>query len=447
MLDMVKIHMAPAKIIALGYFILILMGGILLSLPAASRAYEATPFMDALFTSTSATCVTGLVLYDTYTHWSLFGQIVILILIQTGGLGFLTIITLFSMFLKRKIGLRERRLLMESASTMRIGGVVLLIKKVLIATIVFEGLGTIILSTRFIPEMGFLTGLYYALFHAISAFCNAGFDIMGRFGPFSSLTTYTGDLTVNLTIMSLIIIGGLGFIVWDDISKNGLSFRKYQLHTKIVLVTTGILLAGGSLLFYLFERQASLAGLGLKETLLASMFQAVTPRTAGFNTVDMASLSESGSLLTMALMFIGGSPGSTAGGIKTTTLAVLLLGIYSSSRMTQEVSLFRKSLEINALKRASAVASIYLLAALASSMLICAFQPFDLKDVLFEVLSAEGTVGLTRGITTQLNLFSKCLVAFLMYGGRVGGLSLALVLVEKQQPVLIKRPVEKIIIG
>ena len=442
-----KLHLTYTQIIALGYLGIILLGGLLLSLPISSKDGEATPFINSFFTATSATCVTGLVLYDTFIHWTIFGQVVILILIQTGGLGFMTIMTLFSMFLRRKIGLRERRLLMESANTMRIGGIVLLVKKILIGTLIFEGFGTILLTMRFSPEMGFGPGLYYALFHSVSSFCNAGFDIMGKYGAFTSLTRYSGDIIVNLTIMSLIIVGGIGFLVWDDVSKHRLRFHKYQLHSKIVLTTTFALIIGGAVLFYLFEKSGSFADMGITETILASLFQSVTPRTAGFNTIDIAGLSESGSLLTMILMIIGGSPGSTAGGIKTTTLVVLILGAVSSSKHTSDLSIFKRRLEDNALKRASSIAVIYLFATLLSTMTICATQPFSVKETLFEVFSAAGTVGLSTGITPYLNSLSKFIIMFLMYGGRVGGLSMALVLAERRDSVPIQRPTEKIIIG
>lgn len=442
-----KLKLSYTQIIAFGTFSIIFIGGILLSLPIASKSGEATPFINALFTATSATCVTGLVVYDTYAHWSMFGQIVIISLIQIGGIGFMTIIALFSMFLKRKIGLRERRLLMESANTMRIGGIVLLVKKILIGTFIFESLGAILLTMRFYPEMGIIDGIYNGIFHSISAFCNAGFDIMGKYGEFTSLTKYSNDTIVNITIMSLIIIGGIGFIVWDDIGKNHLVFKKYQLHTKIALTTTAILILGGAAIFFITEKNGNMTNMGIKERILASLFQSVTPRTAGFNTIDMSKLSESGSLLTILLMIIGGSPGSTAGGIKTTTLVVLILGAISSSKGTSELSVFKRRLEDNALKKASSIAIIYICTTLISTLIICATQTFSLKETLFEVYSAAGTVGLTMGITPSLNNLSKIIIIFLMYAGKVGSLSMALVLAERKDVAPISRPIEKIIIG
>ncbi len=442
-----KLKLSYTQIIALGTFIIILFGSILLSLPIASRSGEATPFLNSFFTAASATCVTGLVIYDTYTHWSIFGQFVILVLIQIGGLGFMTIVTMFSIFLKRKIGLRERRLLMESASTMRIGGIVLLIKKISIGTLIFEFIGAIFLATRFCPDMGFKIGLYNALFHSVSAFCNAGFDIMGKYGQFTSLTMYSDDVIVNLTIMVLIIIGGIGFLVWDDIGNNFLNFKKYQLHTKIVLSTTAILIIGGAFLFYVLEANGLFYNKSLTEIILGSLFQSVTPRTAGFNTISISNLSESSSFLTILLMIIGGSPGSTAGGIKTTTLVVLIIASISSAKHTSDLSIFKRRLEDNALKRASSITVIYMFTAFVSTIVICATQTFSLKEVMFEVFSAAGTVGLSLGITPHLNGLSKIIIIFLMYGGKVGSLSMALVLAEKRELVPLSRPIEKIIIG
>ncbi len=435
------------QVIAMGFLAIILFGAFLLSMPFSSRSGAATPFINSLFAATTSTCVTGLVVYDTYTHWSIAGQIIILSLIQIGGIGFMSVATFLAIVLKRRIGLRERRLIMESANTMNIGGVVALMRKILIGTLIIESLGAIALSIKFVPEMGLGVGIYNGIFHSVSAFCNAGIDIMGKYGQFTSLTRYSDDVLVNITIMLLIIIGGIGFIVWSDISKNGIHFGKYQLHTKIVITTTCTLVFGGAILFYLLERNNQLAGMGIKETILASLFQSVTPRTAGFNTVDIGGLTEGGSLLTIILMFIGGSPGSTAGGIKTTTLVVLFLGVIASSRNTSDLNIFKRRLEDHTQRKASSIFVIYITVVLISTMIICAMQPFTLRQVLMEVVSAIGTVGLTAGITPTLNTLSKLIIILLMYGGRVGGLSLALVLAEKKENVPIQRPVGKIIIG
>jgi len=434
-------------IIVFGTFGIILIGGILLCMPISSKSGISTPFLDSLFTAASAFCVTGLVIYDTYSHWSMFGQTVILLLIQVGGLGFMTVITLFSIFLRRKIGLRERRLLMESANTLKIGGIVLLVKKILIKTFIFESIGTAVLTLRFYPKMGLKEGLYNGIFHSVSAFCNAGFDLMGKYGQFSSLTTFSNDIAVNLTIMSLIVIGGIGFVVWDDIAVNHLCFKRYHLHTKIVLVSTSVLIFGSALIFYIIEGNNSMLNMGVTEKILASLFQSVTTRTAGFNTINLSELSEGGSLLTMLLMIIGGSPGSTAGGIKTTTFVILLIGAWSTAKQSSDISLFKRRLESDSLKKASSIVVIYLSVAIIAIMLISSTQNFSLKEIMFEVFSALGTVGLTMGITPSLNFLSKIIITLLMYGGKVGVLSIAIVIAEKKEPAPLSRPQEKIIIG
>lgn len=436
------------QIIALGYFIIILIGTLLLALPISSRSNVSPGITDSLFTATSATCVTGLVVFDTYTQWTTFGQMVILLLIQVGGLGFMTIITLFSFLLRRKIGLKERGLLRESVNTMYIGGIVRLTRKILAGTLFFEGLGAILLSIRFIPRMGLLSGIYNGIFHSVSAFCNAGFDLMGRYGRYTSLTTFYDDPVVCLTIIVLIIVGGIGFFVWDDILRSRLHFRKYQLHTKLVITMTITLIVFGAVCFYAFERQSLMVDMKLRERILVSLFASVTPRTAGFNTVDIAALSPASKLLTMVLMFIGGSPGSTAGGIKTTTLAVILVSLWSSLVNSKSERIYDRRLEDNALKRASAVTTVNFLLTLCASALICTTNAsFQLGDVLFEVLSALGTVGLSTGITGSLDSFAQIILILLMYSGRVGSLTFALIFTENKVSSTIQCPVEKINIG
>lgn len=442
-----SIKLNYTEIIVFGTLLIIIFGGLILSLPVSSKNGTSTPFVDSLFTAASAFCVTGLVIYDTYSHWSLFGQIIILILIQVGGLGFMTVITLFSMFLKRKIGLKERRLLMESANTLKIGGIVLLIKKILIRTFIFESIGALFLTIRFYPKMGLKEGIYNGVFHSVSAFCNAGFDLMGKFGQFSSLTTYVDDVVVNTTIMLLIVIGGIGFVVWDDIAQNHFHFKKYHLHTKIVLVTTVSLIFIGAIVFFVTEATHSMINMKLEERIFASMFQAITPRTAGFNTINISKLSGGGSLLTMILMIIGGSPGSTAGGIKTTTFVTLIITALSSAKQSSDITIFKRRLETDTLKKASSITVIYVFVAFTAIMFISVFQNFTLLEIMFEVFSAIGTVGLTLGITPSLNTFSKVIIILLMYGGKVGVLSIAAVLAEKKEPSPLSRPFEKIVIG
>ena len=440
-------HVSQTQFIAYGFFCIIITGTLLLMLPFASRDGQSEPFLNCLFTATSASCVTGLVVADTWSQWSLFGQLVILTMIQIGGLGFITVGVFISIVLRRKIGLKERGLMMESVNTLQIGGVVRLAKKIIIGTCIFEGTGAVLLAIRFIPQFGFFRGLFYGIFHSISAFCNAGFDLMGGQTPYSSFVADYDDWLVNFVIMSLIIIGGIGFIVWDDLSRNKLHFRKYMLQTKIVLVTTAILVFGGGLLFYLLERNHLLVGMNTSGKILTSLFSSVTARTAGFNTTDTAALTDGSKLLTIILMFIGGSPGSTAGGIKTTTLVVLLLCVHSNIKQTYGINIFGRRLENDAVKRAGTILTINLLLAVTASLAIMAIQPLGFSDILFETFSAIGTVGMTTGITRALHPISRCIIILLMYCGRIGSLSFALAFVQSKRKPHVQQPAEAINIG
>lgn len=447
MKNLIKKKLSYTQIIASVYAIIILIGTLLLCLPLASREGSATSFIDSLFTATSATCVTGLSVFDTYTHWSLFGQIVILGLIQIGGLGFMTCFTLLMMALKRSIRLHERVLTVQSAGVFDMENISKMIQKIALGTIIFEGTGTLLLAIRFCPILGFGKGIYYALFHSVSAFCNAGFDILGGLKAGGSLTYFATDYLVNITIILLIVIGGLGFVVWNDLLLHGWHVRKYHLHTKIVLMMTALLFVVGTGLFFVFEIEHTHAGLSVGDSVLMSAFQSITPRTAGFFTADYANMSESGILLTTILMLIGGSPGSTAGGIKTTTVLVLFLGTFASVRNTQNVTVFKRRLDDASLRQAMAVFAIYISFVMVITMLICAIQDFSLKDVLFEVVSAVATVGLSTGITPELNTMSQFLLVIGMFGGRIGMITLAAVLTRKHENVPVERPVEKILIG
>lgn len=439
--------LSTTQTIAAGFLVIILIGTLLLMLPVSSKSGEWTNILTALFTATSATCVTGLVVVDTYVYWSFFGKCVILALIQIGGLGFMTIGVFLAIFMKKNIGLRERGLLQESMNTLQIGGVVKLVKKITIATFAIEGIGAVLLAIRFIPQMGWLEGIGNGIFHSISAFCNAGFDLMGRNEEYSSLVAYSGDVLVNLTIMLLIVIGGLGFVVWDDLQKKKFRVREYMLHTKIVLVFTLVLLFGGALLIFLFERENLMADMGCKETILTSLFASVTARTAGFNTIDVAGMSVSSKLVTIALMFIGGSPGSTAGGVKTTTFAVMLIFVWANLRNSHGSNIFKRRLEEEEIRKASIVVTINLLLAVSAAIAICALQPFSLEDVMLEVFSAIGTVGMSTGITRELNVVSRIIVILLMYCGRIGSMTFALSFTERKKVAPIQLPAEKIIIG
>ena len=440
-------NLSGMQLIALGFFILILIGTLLLMLPVSSRQREVTPFLTALFTATSAGCVTGLILVDTYTHWSLFGQLVILCLIQIGGLGFITVGTAVSMILRRKIGLKQRGWIRESFNVLDIGGVVRLIKRVINGTLLIEGLGALLLFTRFFPRMGFLQGLYYSIFHSISAFCNAGFDLMGKYQAFSSFTAYYDDPVVTFTLIALILLGGLGFFCWSDIVDHKFHFRKYALQTKMVLSASVVLVFGGALLFYLIEGNELYAGMTLTGKICSSFFSAVTPRTAGFNTTDIGGLSDAGKLLSIILMFIGGGSGSTAGGVKVGTVFVLVLYLRSTLLRSPGTNIFGRRIESDTITKASAVFCTNLFFALAGTLFLCATQHFDLADATLEVVSAVSTVGMTAGLTTKLNTLSRLVIIFLMYLGRVGSLSFALSFTDHKKIAHVMQPAEPINIG
>lgn len=442
-----KFKLSYMQIIALSFLCIIALGAFLLCLPISSRTMSWTPFSDCLFTATSSTCITGLVVTDTWTHWSLFGQIVIISMIQLGGLGFMTIFTIASFLFKRQIHLRERKLLMISSGSFELQGVVKLIKKVLFGTLIFELVGAALLSIRFIPKMGLLRGIYNAVFHSISAFCNAGFDLMGKYEQFSSLTLFRDDYIVNITIMALILIGGLGFIVWNDLYEHKFRFKKYELHTKIVLIISAVLVVGGTIVFYLLESNGSLSGMAEGEKWLASAFMAVGPRTAGMSTVPASEMSEGGVFLTKLFMFIGGNPCSTAGGAKTTTVFIFLVSAISSARRNNQVIIAKKRIDNENIRQASAILAIYLLFTLVSVVLICAVEPFTANEVSYEVISAIATVGLSFGITPSLTLFSKIILMLLMFLGRVGAMSLIIMLTEGKKNVPSNRPVDKILVG
>lgn len=443
-----KKKLSSLRVISLGYMLIILTGTLLLMLPFASQNNQGASFIEALFTATSASCVTGLIVLDTATSWTVFGQAVIITLIQIGGLGFMTIATVFFKLLKKRMGLREREIMVESINDDNIGSIMQLTGKIAAGTAIFEGLGAILLSIRFIPDFGFAKGVWYSVFHSVSAFCNAGFDLLGIIEPYTSLVPYADDTLVILTLCFLITVGGIGFLVWDDIHKNRLRIKKYRLHTKIVLVVSAILTFGGALLFFIFERNFTNSDTAIKQKILYSLFDSVTARTAGFNTVDTASLSPAGKMLTVFLMFIGGSPGSTAGGMKTTTLAVIFISTVNGILRRESKGVFGRRLEKDAIHKASSVAFTNISLALAGIVIICAVQPsLGISDIIFEVTSAIGTVGMTTGITRDLETVPRIVIAFLMYCGRVGSVSFALALTEKKAPPPVKNPREKITIG
>ncbi len=442
-----KFELSYTQKLMIGFAAIILAGTFFLCLPIATKEGQQTSIVNALLTATSATCVTGLIAYDTFSHWSMFGQIVILLMIQTGGLGFMSMAVVGAMLSGKKIGLKQRELLQEAVNASQVGGIVRLFKLMLQGTLVIELAGAILLSVKFIPMLGVGTGIYYSIFHSISAFCNGGFDLMGRYGQFSSLTTAADDVYFNIVIMLLIILGGLGFVVWEDLLENKFAFRKYKLQTKVVLVTSAILTIVPAVLFFFFEQRHSMAGFSTGESVLASFFQAVTLRTAGFNSIDQARLSDSSTVLCYILMLIGGSPGSTAGGIKTTTAAVLVLSMVSMMRNQKSVTIFNRRLDDDLLRRVMAIIFVYLTIAVAAIMAICMIEEIPVREVAFEVFSAVGTVGITMGVTQSLGTVSRIILVFLMYFGRIGGLSLALSFTKPYTTSPVQSPLEKIAVG
>ena len=438
--------LAPNRALALGFLAIILAGALLLMLPIANRGGKGLSFLDSLFTATSATCVTGLVVADTWTQFNLLGQIILLALIQVGGLGYMTMMLQASLLMGRKIGLRQRSVMMESVSAQRLSDVLTLLRYILGGTALIEGTGAVLLAFRFIPELGLARGIWYAVFHSVSAFCNAGFDLMGFREPYSSLTHYVYDPLVNLTAVALVLLGGLGFLVWRDVRENGLHLRRYSLHSKLMLTATLVLTVGGTALFWLAERDNLLSGMTAGQQALAALFQAVSPRTAGFNTVDLAKLTSGGGLLTIVLMFIGAGPGSTGGGVKVTTVVVCLLTLAAYIRGRREVGAFNRRLDEEQIHRSAAGVTLYITMAMAGGFLILATQPFPLQDALFEVFSALSTVGLSTGITRDLSPLNRAVVIVMMYCGRIGSLSMLMALAQRSAP-RVKDPVEHITIG
>ncbi|MBR3691190.1 MAG: Trk family potassium uptake protein [Clostridia bacterium] len=442
-----RLRLSHTQIIALGFFLLILTGSGLLLLPISHRPGTEVSFLDALFTATSATCVTGLIPVDTYCTWTLFGQAVLLVLIQIGGLGFMTIATGFLLLLRRRIGLLSRQILTESINRTHVGGVIRLAGRIFRVTALCEGLGAVLLSLRFVPQFGWARGIWFGIFHSVSAFCNAGFDLMGIREPYSSFVAYAGDPLVILTLSFLIITGGLGFMVWDDLARHRLDIRRWALHTRAVVFISALLLVGGTVFFLLSEGDASLAGKSGPDRLLSAFFASVTARTAGFNSVDVAAMSPAGKFMTVLLMFVGGSPGSTAGGAKTTTLLILLACSFSYMRNYRTNTVFGRRLPEDSLRKAASVFFTNLTLTVGATLLLCLLQPLPLLDSLFECTSAVGTVGMTTGITRELLPLSRVIVIFLMYCGRVGSLSFAAALAEKKAPPPITAPAGNIDIG
>lgn len=433
--------MTSAQIITDGFALAILIGTLLLLLPFSTKSGECCGFLTAIFTSTSALCVTGLVVENTATYWSVFGQIVILIMIQIGGLGVVSMAALVMMMTRRRIGLLARSTLQETISAPNLGGIVKMTSFVIIITLIIEGIGFIMLLPVFCKQFGAI-GIWYSLFHSISAFCNAGFDIVGQ--NFSSLTAYTANPLLNITIVLLIIVGGIGFTTMHDIYRFKFRFGKYSLQSKVSLITSAVLIIVPTLYFCIFEFTDMPAG----ERVLASLFQAVTPRTAGFNTVDLTKLSDTSIALMIFLMLVGGSPGSTAGGMKTTTLVVLFITAISVFRRKEDATMFRRRISEKTIKNAVAILILYMTLFVCGGVLISAVDGLPLLTCLFETASAVGTVGVTLGITPTLSVASKIVLILLMYLGRVGALTLVFVTFTSKKDNFVGRyPEEKITVG
>lgn len=436
-------RLSSSQIIILGFAAVILLGSLLLMLPFSTVHGKGAPFADALFTATSAVCVTGLVVHDTATYWSTFGQTVIILLIQIGGMGVVTIaVALYSISGKR-ISLKQRSTMQESISAHKLEGIVGMTGFIIRMTLVFELMGALLFAPVFIPRFGLLRGIGYSVFHSISSFCNAGFDLMGIEAPYSSVTSYISNPLVNFTIMALIVIGGIGFLTWDDIRCNKLRFRRYQLQSKVAIVTSLLLIFIPAMYFFFFE----LSGLSLAPRLLGSLFQSVTPRTAGFNTVDLTQLSDCGVFIMIMLMLVGGSPGSTAGGMKTTTLAVLIANAICVFRHRDSARFFGRRVSDDTVRSASTIFAMYLTLFIAGALIISRVEQLPLLTCLFETASAIGTVGLTLGITPNLGQLSRAILIFLMYMGRVGGLTLIFATTAPSQGISARYPQGKLTVG
>lgn len=431
------------RIIIASFAVLILVGAFLLMLPISSQERNFTSFGDALFTSVSATCVTGLVVKDTCTYWSVFGKAVIITLIQIGGMGVITIGLAVITISGKKIGLSQRSAMQESISAPQIGGIIKLTSFIIKASAVIELTGAILLMPVFCRDLGILKGIFYSFFHSISAFCNAGFDMMGYVEKFSSLTSYSDNAYFNIVIMLLIIIGGIGFLTWHDVITHKFNFRKYSLQSKVALATSGLLIILPAIFMFFFEY----SDLPLKNRIVDSMFQSVTTRTAGFNTTDLAQMRESGTLLMILLMLVGGSPGSTAGGMKTTTVAVIFLAAITVFGRKKDVECFKRRIPEDAVRNAGAILFMYMFLFITGGIFISIYEHLPLLTCLFETGSAVGTVGLTLGITSTLSLPSKIVLMLLMFFGRVGGLTLIYAALPSNESQMSRMPLEKITIG
>ena len=438
-----KRRLSSFQIIILGFAGVILLGALLLMLPISATARCVTPFHEALFTATSAVCVTGLVVQDTGSYWSVFGQAVILTLIQIGGLGVVTVAASFALLSGRRISLMQRSIMQDAISAPKVGGIVRLTRFILRGTFLIELIGAFAMLPVFCRDYGW-RGIWMAVFHSISAFCNAGFDILGTNNNlYPSLTGYVQNPVINITIMLLIITGGIGFLTWDDICENKLHFHRYRMQSKVIVIVTLVLIVLPALFFFF----ADFGALPLGERIQAALFQSVTPRTAGFNTVDLSAMSGASLGVMILLMLIGGSPGSTAGGMKTTTLAVLLANAAATFRRRDSAQFFGRRLDCGAVKTAATILTMYLALFFGGGVFISIYENLPLSSCLYEAASAVGTVGLTLGITPQLHIPSQMVLIALMYLGRVGGLTLIYAALSGKKTSNAKLPLEEITVG
>ena len=439
----IKKRLSSFQVILLGFAGVILLGALLLMLPISSAERVITPFNEALFTSTSAVCVTGLVVKDTGSYWSSFGQAVIITLIQIGGLGVVTIAASFSMLAGRRISLMQRSTMQDAISAPKVGGIVKLTKFIITGTFIIEAVGAVSMMPVFCKNFG-AKGIWMSVFHSVSAFCNAGFDILGTEGnQFCSLTPYTSNPVINITVMLLIVIGGIGFLTWDDICNNKFKIKKYSMQSKIILLTSLILILLPAIYFFIFDYSDYSIG----NRLLASLFQSITTRTAGFNTTDLTKLTRPSQAIMIFLMLVGGSPGSTAGGLKTTTMAVLILNAFACFKRKENVCAFGRRIDDSVIKNAATIVMMYITLFFIGGVSICTIEKLPLVASLFETASAIGTVGLTLGITPKLSLASQIILIILMYLGRVGGLTLIYATLSVKKQINAKLPLDKITVG
>lgn len=448
-----KKNLNPVQILSIGFATLILFGGILLSLPISSASGEFTPLLDSIFTATSAICVTGLVTLDTGTHWNYFGKTIIMILIELGGLGFMSISTLIALVIGKRITLKERLVIQEAYNSQNLQGIIRLVKYLLLFTIGTQVTAALVLMTQFIPMYGLGRGIYYGFWHAVSAFCNAGFDLFGNevTGKFQSLTLMNTNKVIVITLGMLIIVGGLGFAVWSELWnawKMGKKFNRFSFHTKVVLSLTLVLIVVPTFIFLGLEWSNTLEGMSFGNKLVNAWFAAVTPRTAGFNSISTTDMVPASRFITMLLMFIGGSPGSTAGGIKTTTFAVVLFTIISVLKGREDTELFSRRLSKSTVYKAVSIFAIGLTLIMVDVVLLSITEGgSSLEVILYEVFSAFGTVGLSQGITPFLSSPGKIIIGITMYLGRVGPITVMLALANLKPPAATRYPEDKLLIG